>query len=68
MFAGHCDRIMSSVTLVSGAKLGPYAITILLGAGGMGEVWKAHDTRLGGDVAIKISDEHFSPLLEDSLP
>ena len=36
-----------------GAKLGPYEILALIGAGGMGEVWKARDTRLGRIVAIK---------------
>src|SRR4026207_1260786 len=40
--------------LVSGAKLGPYEVAGPLGAGGMGEVYRARDTRLGRDVAIKI--------------
>jgi eukaryotic-like serine/threonine-protein kinase len=40
--------------LPSGTKLGPYKIEGLLGAGGMGEVYRAHDSRVGRDVAVKI--------------
>jgi predicted ATPase/serine/threonine protein kinase len=46
--------------LVSGEKLGPYEILSPLGAGGMGEVYRARDTRLGRTVAIKILPEHLS--------
>jgi len=41
-------------------KLGPYEITGLLGKGGMGEVYRATDTRLHRDVAIKVSAEKFT--------
>ena len=48
------------MTLTSGTKLGPYEIQSLLGAGGMGEVYRARDTRLGRDVAIKVLPAHLS--------
>jgi serine/threonine protein kinase len=46
--------------LNAGSKLGPYEITAAIGAGGMGEVYQAHDTKLGRDVAIKILPEAFA--------
>ncbi len=43
----------------SGTKLGHYVIGTLLGKGGMGEVWRAKDTKLGREVAIKTLPEEF---------
>ena len=46
--------------LISGTKLGPYEIQSSLGAGGMGEVYRARDTRLDRTVAIKVLPSHLS--------
>src|SRR5580700_3860778 len=48
------------MTLTAGTRLGPYEIMTPLGAGGMGEVYRAKDTRLGRDVAIKVLPTKFS--------
>ena|SRR2546422_10079683 len=50
--------------MTAGDRLGPYEILSLIGVGGMGEVYKARDTRLDRIVAIKISREKFSEWFE----
>src|SRR5919112_4779556 len=46
--------------LAQGDSLGPYRVGARIGRGGMGEVFKAHDPRLGRDVALKVSHEAFT--------
>src|SRR6266699_3277015 len=48
------------MALTAGTKLGPYEIQSALGAGGMGEVYRARDTRLERTVAIKVLPSHLS--------
>jgi len=48
------------VALSPGDTLGPYEIQALVGKGGMGEVYRAHDSRLNRDVAIKVSNVEFT--------
>ena len=57
---GNC--IMHAMVLTAGTRLGPYEIVESIGAGGMGEVYRALDPRIGRDVAIKIlpSSMYFS--------
>src|SRR6266478_7249565 len=45
--------------ILTGKRLGPYEILSAIGAGGMGEVYQAHDTKLGRDVAIKVLPANF---------
>ena len=47
--------------LQAGTRLGPYEVVALIGAGGMGEVYRARDTRLGRDVAVKVLPARSSP-------
>src|SRR6202795_1925558 len=48
------------MTLTQGTRLGSYEVVAQIGAGGMGEVYQAHDTKLGRDVAIKVLPEAFA--------
>src|SRR5882672_9649899 len=48
------------MTLAAGTRLGSYEVVAQIGAGGMGEVYQAHDSKLGRDVAIKVLPEAFA--------
>ena len=48
------------MTLATGSRIGPYEIVAAIGAGGMGEVFRAHDTKLNRDVAIKVLPAAFA--------
>src|ERR1700758_1835741 len=47
-----------------GKQFGPYEVLAKIGSGGMGEVWKARDTRLNREVALKVSKEEFTARFE----
>jgi serine/threonine protein kinase len=48
------------MTLAAGTKLGTYEVTSHIGPGGMGEAYRAHDSKLGRDVAINVLPEQFA--------
>jgi len=52
--------VSAAPSLSPGARLGAYGVVAVIGAGGMGEVYRARDTRLGREVAIKIILEPFA--------
>jgi len=54
------SAVMQRLAVVRGTRLGPYEVGGLIGSGGMGEVYRARDTRLGRDVAIKVLPEQVS--------
>src|SRR5205085_1177852 len=57
---GRFAGVIATMPLASGTRLGPYEIGAKLGEGGMGEVYRARDSKLKRDVAIKVLPEAFA--------
>ncbi len=56
------------MALSPGTRLGPYEVTALIGQGGMGEVYRARDTKLDRDVALKVLPDVFTEDREGPWP
>src|SRR6202521_2536801 len=56
---GELDSGVEEMTIAAGTRLGSYEVVAQIGAGGMGEVYRARDTKLGRDVAIKVLPANF---------
>jgi serine/threonine protein kinase len=62
--AGTTLHVSPAAQIAPGTQLGPYSIEARIGAGGMGEVYRARDTRLNRLVAVKVSAAQFSERFE----
>jgi serine/threonine protein kinase len=60
LYSPHSNSMEPSVAILPGKTVGPYQILSAIGAGGMGEVYKARDTRLDRTVAIKVLSAHLA--------
>ena len=55
------ERLLYLMSLEPGTTLGPYTVTAKIGEGGMGEAYRARDTKLDRDVALKVLPQAFTP-------